>query len=902
MTLRTRIFSFNLISVLLATFVVAIVGLKIVESTVIDSTYERLVQARINKTTMIESYLGDLQLGFSLISSHKLTDKLLLDPNVNSYPDLRRLFDKYALDLNIYDIILINTNGKIAYSTRKDLTDGSSVRDNLSAENELKNLYFWGIKAQKDSTYFLDFSKDFFNPAISTGFYAAPIFQNAKVIGVVILKISISEIDRITSHNFSWSSDGLGQSGETLIFGEDWSLRNTGRFRLEGEENNKTTQEPISVALGNENIKVIESQSEVRDMGTDYRHQKVLRDIGKIYLPNGGLWYIETKIDKNEAFAVLDRIAIASSAAGVLIFILFFFVTFAATGKVLKPIQLLTDRLEKLGTSNLTQKIKYTSKDEIGILVDKYNQMAKRLETTTVSKDFLDSVIQSINALLFIVKVARHDDSQKTSYEISQANEAALKYLGMSPQQLSHMDLRDLIHAEPDFKDYHWLLKTRHGIEAEILNHQQQSIPVLVNWAILPNHPGEDLTFVFVCTDIKDRIAAEQALIEAREQAETASLEKSEFLARMSHEIRTPLNAIIGITDILAESELKPEQEQMTRVCKNAGENLLALVNDILDMAKIEAGEVHLERIAFNLEATITTLCEIFKPKASEKKLNFNLSIDLGKQSHSIIADPTRLRQILFNLIGNAIKFTDKGEISVTIEFDDTEKQFVRFSIKDTGVGIPLDKQHLVFQSFAQADSSITRKFGGSGLGLAISKNLVELMGGRIWFESEAGKGSHFHFTIPFILDEASQITTSTSESMDKALPYSKEVIAKKPRILIVDDTEDNRFLLLTYLKNLPFEITEAENGKEALDKVFNENVDLVLMDIQMPIMDGYEATRRIRQWELEHHKKPIPIIAVSANAMLEDIQRSLNAGCTEHLTKPIKKTCLLEMIQKYTI
>lgn len=892
MTLRTRIFSFNLISVLLATFVVAVVGLKIVESTVIDSTYERLTQTRIRKTTAIQDYFRDLQLGLNLISFHQQINNLLQDSSINSYPELRQLLDKYSLELNIYDIILLNAHGKITYSSRKDLTNGTSIHENLPSENKIKNLFFWAMKAQKDAVLFLDFSKDPFNHSISTGYFASTISQKNKFMGLVILKISSYEIDRITSHNFDWSKSGMGQSGETLIFGQDWSLRNTGRFAADKG----------SPPLGDENIKKIESQNEILEMGVDYRQQKVLRNIGKIILPNGDIWFIETKMDKSEAFAVLDRIAIASAAAGVLIFILFFFVTFAAAGKVLEPIQLLTDRLEKLGTSNLSQEIRYTSKDEIGLLVDKYNQVANRLETTTVSKDFLDSVIQSINALLFIVKINPQEDWKKSSYLVTQANETALKYLGLSPQQLVQSDLRDLIRTDPEFRNYSWLLKTHHSIEAEITNSDYEVIPVLVNWAVLPDHPGEDLTFVFVCTDIKDRIAAEQALIEAREQAEEASLAKSEFLARMSHEIRTPLNAIIGITDILAESDLKPEQAQMTNVCKNAGENLLVLVNDILDMAKIEAGEIQLERIAFNIESTTKTLCEIFKHKANEKKLPFNLNINLGPESHNVIADPTRLRQILFNLIGNSIKFTDKGEISVNVEFDDSEKRFIRFSVKDTGVGIPFEKQHLIFQSFSQADSSITRKFGGSGLGLAISKNLVELMGGSIWFESEQGKGSNFHFTIPFVLDEVSQKSTTDLEPKSKMLfqPSDMKPPKKKPRILIVDDTDDNRFLLLTYLKNLPFDVIEAENGQDALDKIFHDNIDLVLMDIQMPIMDGYEATRRIRSWEAEIHKKHVPIIAVSANAMLEDMQRSLDVGCSEHLIKPIKKTALLEMIQKY--
>ncbi|WP_413943986.1 ATP-binding protein [Bdellovibrio sp. HCB-162] len=907
MTLRLRIFLFNLISVFLATFVVALIGLKIVESTVIDSTYERLTQIRISKTTAIENYFRDLQTAINLISSHELTDNLMMESRLDSHPEFRRLLDNYVLDFNIYDMALVNPKGTVIYTTRKDIEDGTSLLKNGPSISKLKDLFTWGMKAQEGSTLFLDFDKDTLSPNSATGYVAAPVYRNNNIVGVLMLKISISEIDRITSDNFAWATHGMGQTGETLIYGEDWSLRNTGRFRVEGIQTSKAVNEAevLSSNRGDEDIKKIENLSEVRELGTDYRGQKVIRSIGKIYLPNGELWYIQTKIDESEAFAVLDRIAIASSAAAVLIFILFFFATFAATGKVVEPIQLLTDRLEKLGTSNLTQKINYNSKDEIGLLVSKYNQLADRLETTTVSKEFLDSVIQSIKAFLFIVKVSHHEDWRQCSYVISQANESALKLLGLSPNQMSQIDLKTVIHAQPEFNNYMWLLQTRHSIEAEIVNHEGRRVPMLMNWAALPNRTSKDLTFVFVCTDITDRITAETALIEAREQAVKASQAKSEFLARMSHEIRTPLNAIIGITDILAESDLKPEQAQLVRICANAGENLLSLINDILDISKIEAREVRLERIAFDLEATTTNICDILKQKAAEKNLQFHLRMNLDQdESHLVIGDPTRLRQILFNLIGNAIKFTQTGEISVAVDFESSDKKFVRFAIQDTGTGIPRDKQHLLFQNFVQADSSITRKFGGSGLGLTISKNLVELMGGRIWFQSAEGKGSSFFFTIPFLPADASHEPVKTAETVRPSQPTQpiESSITRNARILIVDDTEDNRFLLLTYLKKLPFDVVQAENGLEAIEKVFREPFDLILMDIQMPVMDGYAATQKIRQWEIEQNRKPIPIIAVSANAMAEDVQKSLDAGCTEHVTKPIKKSALLEMIQRYTI
>lgn len=896
MTIRLRIFLFNLISVLLATVVVALIGLKIVESTIIDSTYDKLNLIRITKTSAIEGYFKDLQIAINMVASHRQTDDLLISKSPNSNPQFRRTLDNYVLDFNIYDLILVDPTGRVVYSTRKDIADGENILKHSAEYEKLEDLYNWGLTAVEGTTLFIDFNRVTSTQPDSMAYLATTVYGKGKHLGVLMLKISISEIDRLTSDNFSWAVHGLGKTGEALIYGEDWSLRNTGRFAMDVEEHSQTNH----ANRGNEDIKKIENISEIKEVGLDYRGHRVLRSIGKIFLPNGDIWYIQTKIDENEAFAVLERIAIASGAAATLIFILFFFATFAATGKVVEPIQLLIERFENLGTSNFTQKINYNSQDEIGLLVNKYNQLADRLETTTVSKEFLDSVIQSIKAFLFIVRVSVDQETWDSTYTISQANESALKLIGVSPNNLHETDLKKIIIAQSEFNNYSWLLQTRHSIQAEILNHKGQKVPVLMNWAALPNRASKDLTFVFVATDITDRISAEQELIEARETAVKASQAKSEFLARMSHEIRTPLNAIIGITDVLAESDLKPDQAKLLKVCANAGENLLALINDILDISKIEAREVRLENIPFNLESTTTNICEILRQKAAEKNLRFTLDIELDhEKSHAILGDPTRLRQILLNLIGNAIKFTQSGEITVFLRFDEYDSRFVRFCIHDTGTGIPVSKQSQLFQNFVQADSSITRKFGGTGLGLTISRNLVELMGGKIWFKSQEGKGSEFCFTLPFTPVEEVYVESPQEPKIETKSEVLKEGESPK-HILVVDDTDDNRFLLQTYLKKLPYIVHQASDGQEALDAVLNNQFDLILMDIQMPIMDGYEATRRIREWEKSNDRKPIPIIAVSANAMAEDIQKSMEAGCTEHATKPIKKTALIEMVNRY--
>ncbi|HND85833.1 MAG TPA: ATP-binding protein, partial [Pseudobdellovibrionaceae bacterium] len=341
-----------------------------------------------------------------------------------------------------------------------------------------------------------------------------------------------------------------------------------------------------------------------------------------------------------------------------------------------------------------------------------------------------------------------------------------------------------------------------------------------------------------------------------------------------------------------------PDQERLVSIFYNAGENLLALINDILDISKIEAREIHIENIPLDLPALVKNVHDLMQLRAESKGLELKLKVH-PEINVGIKGDPTRLRQVIMNLVGNAIKFTEKGYVQITVDFADDLKKELIFSVKDTGLGIPKDKHSILFNSFVQADSSITRKFGGTGLGLVISKNLAHLMGGKIWFESDAGKGSTFSFTIPY---------APVAESEIKAL-YGEQTVApsqpiediKPMTVLIVDDSEDNRFLLINYLKKVPqLKVIQAENGVEAFASFKENDLDLILMDIQMPEMDGYQAGALIRAWEADHHKKPIPMIALSANAMLEDIQKSLQNGFNQHVSKPVKRDVIIAVIQQY--
>ncbi len=420
---------------------------------------------------------------------------------------------------------------------------------------------------------------------------------------------------------------------------------------------------------------------------------------------------------------------------------------------------------------------------------------------------------------------------------------------------------------------------------------------------------GERLCLLIECTEQRFEQAqsfvqyahemslARDLISRLSDDLERASQAKSEFLARMSHEIRTPLNALLGMAELLSETPLNDEQREYVRVFRHAGDNLLNIINDILDFSKVEAGQIELEKIDFDLAEVVEEAVEIAAVRARAKGLQVTSRIEDGVPAR-LTGDPGRLRQILLNLVGNATKFTERGEIAVVVvvEQEQPAEGRLHFSVSDTGVGIPADRLATIFKSFSQADASTTRKYGGTGLGLSISRRFVELMGGRIWAESTPGAGSTIHFTAQFSIAPPVFVAEAGAQKPREDAPG----LHRSLRILLADDSAENRFLIRGYLKGSGCIIDEVENGAQAVEHFKQRAYDVVLLDGEMPELDGYAATRAIRAFERERASGPTPILALTAHAMREARDRSLNAGCTEHLTKPIKKATLLQAIDKF--
>jgi len=477
-----------------------------------------------------------------------------------------------------------------------------------------------------------------------------------------------------------------------------------------------------------------------------------------------------------------------------------------------------------------------------------------------------------------------------------------LEALEMGPAQVVGHSIRTLDRFFPGIASHF-----ERAISGESFVALQEVSGLIYECQVVPcrDDRGEVTGLIGIAIDITARKRSEEEAQKAREAAEAASKAKSEFLANMSHEIRTPMNGILGMTELALDTDLTLEQREYLEMVKLSADSLLTIINDILDFSKIEAGKLEIESEPFDLRHLFQITLKSFAIRAEQKGLTLASKID-SHVPNLLLGDSGRLRQVLTNLVGNAIKFTEQGSVEVRVKAESLcrEEATLQVEVVDTGIGIPLGKQQAIFEAFAQADGSTTRKYGGTGLGLTITKKIVEMMGGVIGVESEEGKGSNFHFIVPFRVVQEKETTDLEPEPVGRNGDHQTVSGSQSPpiRILLAEDNPANQKLVLYLLQKRGYTVEVANDGHQALaalEKAGPSGFDLALMDVQMPFMSGFEVTAAVREME-KSSGEHLPIIALTAHAMKGDMERCLEAGMDGYISKPIQRNELLEMIHRF--
>ena len=755
---------------------------------------------------------------------------------------------------------------------------------------------------------------------------SAPILLNNQFAGVLVINFDAEkELFHITT-----DCTGLGETGEAYLVNKDGYMISPSRFinnvilkqkvvLRDIEEESPT--EPSDI-LPKEEVEIIK----------DYRGVEVL--IVHTHVPEMG-WHLIAEIDTQEAFTPVTQLTNILLLIFAIILFISIFISSVISRTITRPLRRLHEGTEEITKGNLDYKVGTPSPDEVGQLSRAFDEMTTNLKK---SREELEDYSRNLEEKIEVRTRELSDINQDLEKEIierkqieetlNKSQQELTSVFKSSPESLIYHDEQGtILKINPRFTEvFGYTLNELEGrninegmifprdktkeeskkitqtvlekglIRIETIRKKKDGtlFPVVISASPIIIK-GKSKGIIAIYSDITKEKLAEKEIIKAKKEAELANQAKSAFLASMSHEIRTPMNAIIGMGELMKNTTLNDEQKEYLDMLRISADNLLNVINDVLDISKIESGHIEIEKIEFNLWELIESIGVTLGIKASQKKLEL-LCYSNPDVPQYVMGDPTRLRQILINLAGNSLKFTEKGEIAINVKIlkREDEKVSLHFTVKDTGIGIPKEKQAKIFESFSQVDSSTTRKYGGTGLGLSICKQLAEQMGGKIWVESEVSKGSTFHFTLPSVVVEKPEGREEKIESPE----------IKNLRVLIVDDNYTNRMILREIVSLWGALPKEAEDGSSALEELKfaidrSKPYQLILSDKNMPGMDGFELIKKIR--EIPEHKK-VPIIILSSDRGESDLKKIKELSISDFILKPVRRSRLYNAIVKVIV
>jgi PAS domain S-box-containing protein len=991
----------------LTTGIMSAAGYYVARQTAREGIHERLRVAATDRHKMITVYVARQYERAQLVASRTHL-RNLLDDHVHRGIDVEAIRPRTATILRdarrstkgFVDIWVVGADGRVITATEQSYLD-MDFSDNADFQRGL----LWSHLGEPEYAGVTPYA-----------YLTTPVRTNDdRLLGALMIQLDATDFIELLTDSY-----GLGETGEVLV-----------ATRSDGEIRHLIAPRKGAFVVDSSRVPVMAAAIAGRTgfESTDYDGIRVLAQYGPVeYQPHEVQpWGLVAKMDESEAYApvaVLGRRLLGLVAASLVLGIV---IAYSIARRFTRPIRRLTDAARAFGQGDLSTRANVRSNDEIGELAAVFNRMAERVaavhqsleqrvERRTAERD------QFFRMSLDMLCTAGLDGYFKT------INPMFSRILGYTDTELLGQPFLEFVH--PDDKEktvavFADLLAGSDLVDFQNRYRCKDGSYRWLSWSCSGATPNDDLLYA-VARDVTDQKRAETELEAAKRTAEAATRAKSEFLANMTHEIRTPMNGIIGMTELLGNTSLTDEQRDLLHLTRESADSLLRLVNDLLDFSKIEARKLELDEIGFSLRDCVGKAGQTLSIPAAARNIGLHYRVD-PKVADDLVGDPGRLRQIILNLAGNAIKFTDEGEVVIDVneESQSDQSTVLHFSIRDTGIGIPPDQQRSIFEAFSQADSSTTRRFGGTGLGLSIASQLVQMMRGRIWLESEVGRGSTFHFTAEFkrrptearetrdgppldherilILDDSEtnrRIQTELVSSwgaeptavgcgqkaldeircaaatddpyrvlvlncslpeMDDGLGFAERVRREEPsddlamimvssaaragdtdrfeamgitryvtrpavhselldaireavqegasrvgkaiaaeraplRVLLAEDGVVNQRVVRGLLETRGHEVVVVGTGKEAIEALENDRFDAVLMDVQMPDMDGYEATRAIRETE-NHRGGRIPVVALTAGAAREDRHRCLEAGMDVYVSKPIDPRELYEAL-----